>query len=109
METAPLSPTRTSSDRWQHPEKQKSLIHTAPVLSPKSSVAATAGSGLKAAISINKEQSAALESLERNYRRSLLLSQQQKNSALRWVSRQSIRLQAQAYELQRERKFIGGD
>lgn len=30
------SPTRqhTSSDRWQHPEKQKTLIHTAPVMSP---------------------------------------------------------------------------
>lgn len=34
--TAVESPTRqhASSDRWQHPEKQKTLIHTAPVMSP---------------------------------------------------------------------------
>lgn len=108
---APISLSKSSPDRWQHPEKQKSLIHTAPVLSPKSSDKATtisAGSGLKAALSINKEQTAALEALERNYKRSVFLSQQQKDSALRWVFRQSIRLHSQAAEIQRERQVIGG-
>ena len=34
MKNAPLPVTDVQENRWQHPEKQKTLIHTAPVLSP---------------------------------------------------------------------------
>jgi hypothetical protein len=59
-------------------------------------------------MSINKEQTAALDALERNYKRSIFMSQQQKDSALRWVIRQGIRLHSQVAEVQRERQVIGG-
>jgi hypothetical protein len=36
------------SDRWHHPEKQKTLIHTAPVLSPTAPKSSAAGSGVRA-------------------------------------------------------------
>ena len=32
--TIDLSTSIDASSKWQHPEKQKTLIHTAPVLSP---------------------------------------------------------------------------
>jgi hypothetical protein len=41
--TASPSRDHTDGGRWQHPEKQKTLIHTAPVLSPTSAASVTAG------------------------------------------------------------------
>ena len=85
--SAPVVSTPTKADdRWQHPEKQKSLIHTAPVLSPKSGAAAAtaSGSGAKAVMKIGRDAlSPELEALERAYARLQQSSNQQKNSALK--------------------------
>lgn len=34
MKSAPAPVIEVQENRWQHPEKQKTLIHTAPVLCP---------------------------------------------------------------------------
>jgi hypothetical protein len=46
----PNSPEGGSAEhnRWHHPEKQKTLIHTAPVLSPVAPKGSAAGSGVRA-------------------------------------------------------------
>ena len=40
----------TQENRWQHPEKQKTLIHTAPVLSPTLPAALASSSSAGSAI-----------------------------------------------------------
>lgn len=40
----------TQENRWQHPEKQKTLIHTAPVLSPTLTTALASSSSAGSAI-----------------------------------------------------------
>jgi len=83
---AVVTPTK-ADDRWQHPEKQKSLIHTAPVLSPKSSGATASGSGAKAVMKIGRDAfSPELEALEKSYARLQLSAAQQKSAALRYPS-----------------------
>lgn len=42
---APAPVTDAQENRWQHPEKQKTLIHTAPVLSPVQPAVLGAGIG----------------------------------------------------------------
>jgi len=81
------TPTK-ADDRWQHPEKQKSLIHTAPVLSPKSAATAS-GSGAKAVMKIGRGDafSPELEALEKSYARLQLSAAQQKSAALRYCIR----------------------
>jgi hypothetical protein len=90
------SPSRQAaagnSDRWQHPEKQKTLIHTAPVLSP---------TAVRDSVS-----SPDLERLERQYLAALDNLEKQKAAAIRWMSRQEIRLMAQSKETAVERKAI---
>jgi hypothetical protein len=43
--SAPAPVTDAQENRWQHPEKQKTLIHTAPVLSPLQPAVLGAGIG----------------------------------------------------------------
>lgn len=49
---------QANSGRWHHAEKQKTLIHTAPVLSPTTGVSAAAGSGVRAVRKKVKESAA---------------------------------------------------
>lgn len=90
---SPTRATAAASDRWQHPEKQKTLIHTAPVLSP----------------TINRTQepqTADLERLHRQYRAAMDNLERQKAAAVRWMGRQEIRLVAQCKESAVERRAI---
>ena len=45
VKSAPAPVTDAQENRWQHPEKQKTLIHTAPVLSPLQPAVLGAGTG----------------------------------------------------------------
>ena len=118
------SPKKAVDDenRWQSPEKQKSLIHTAPVFSPKS--ASPSGSATNAVRGFNRERSSSLtsltaslsstdsinpelEKLDRSYKKALKSAAIKKSSALRWISRQSIRLLAQCTEVHQERQLMG--
>lgn len=114
--------------RWQHPEKQKTLIHTAPVLSPSASTGTSRkekdqapnlnlnqNSGFVNKIfrrkdSGSKEQpshiTAELTRLERKYEAAAGSLHNQKAAAKRWMSRQQIRLLAQAKEVHEERQVI---
>jgi len=114
------SPSRQAaagnSDRWQHPEKQKTLIHTAPVLSPtavRDSVSSPDVSFLPLPIpSLSSSHffvphpHPQLERLERQYLAALDNLEKQKAAAIRWMSRQEIRLIAQSKETAVERKAI---
>ena len=118
------SPKKAVGDenRWQSPEKQKSLIHTAPVFSPNST--SPSGSGTKAVRGFNRERSSSLtsltasvsstdstnpelEKLDISYKKALKSAEVKKSSALRWITRQSIRLLAQCSEVHQERQLIG--
>lgn len=110
---SPTSPTLSpdSPSKWQHPEKQKTLIHTAPVLSPtrydddKSSF-----SGRKPNNKSNHREHSngnfvdnsvaamELDKLDRQYHNSYASLAKQKGNASRWMHRQKIRLIAQAEE-----------
>lgn len=46
MKSAPAPVTDAQENRWQHPEKQKTLIHTAPVLCPLQPAVLGAGTGI---------------------------------------------------------------
>eukprot|EP01039_Chlorochromonas_danica_P007243 gene7243-8012_t len=80
--------------RWHHPEKQQTLIHTAPVISPQRprSQSRLNGSALGELARIEKEYEEALTALEK-----------QKTDAKRWLLRQQIRFAAQSEELRREK------
>jgi len=115
--------------RWQHPEKQKTLIHTAPVLSPTRQPASqqqkhrsatspyeyqdeavgVGGSGgwnAKTSRELSAGAAAELDRIHREYEASLRSMQKQKGDAKRWLYRQQVRLQAQAIEVQWERSAI---
>ena len=121
------SPKKAVGDesRWQSPEKQKTLIHTAPVLSPKNN-SSPSGSGARAARGFTRKEGSSttisrtesmssmesyhnpeLDKLNNSYRKALRSAAIQKAAALKWISRQSIRLLAQCTEVHRERQFIG--
>ncbi len=112
--------------RWQHPEKQKTLIHTAPVLTPTrqqdlvTEVSMGDGGGrwnrgkkdlevmfnaltcwqwLMSCVS-------QLDRLERELQSSIESLERQKADAKRWLLRQQVRLQAQAEEVQREKLAV---
>lgn len=127
----PSSPTSHQSNvapdsggRWQHPEKQKTLIHTAPVLSPtskkeknaSSSGSGSGSSGSSSPFALSPQNSpkrgasaavaAELEKLDQSYQLSKMSLDRQKAGAVRWMSRQQIRLLAQAEEVSAERQVI---
>ena len=94
----------SSPGKWQPAEKQKSLIHTAPVLSPvRRRANSDVESGqrrkdpalMEALLRVEREHSMMLESLK-----------QQRLAATRWMTRQQVRLMAQAVEIQKERALI---
>ena len=94
--------------RWQHPEKQKTLIHTAPVHSPSSSLefgrARTASGGTSGGLS--RQRAADLERLDREHAAVCYSLQSQKGDAKRWLHRQQVRLVAQVEEVRKERTVI---
>jgi len=124
MEVPSSRDSHKSQDvRWHHPEKQRTLIHTAPVLTPSILVSKDAterekavGSAVRAVRSrvgdgpvsaVQQQLQLELDSLESEYKKSLDAMDQQKGAALRWMNRQKIRLLAQAQVVQTERRAIG--
>jgi hypothetical protein len=103
----------SSPGRWQPAEKQRSLIHTAPVLSPvhrgaNGSMGSSGGAGggssggarndpalMEQLLRLEREHGVMMESLK-----------QQRLAATRWMTRQQVRLVAQAVEMQNERRVI---
>lgn len=102
----------TSPGRWQPAEKQKSLIHTAPVLSPVRRGAnggMSGGGGGSSGSSGARNDPALMEQLlrlEREHGVMMESLKQQRLAATRWMTRQQVRLMAQAVEMQNERRLI---
>lgn len=95
---SPQQPSAAADDkRWHHPEKQQTLIHTAPVLSPQRPVAQRRPS----ASSLTE-----LARAQRDYDEALAGLHKQKADAKRWLLRQQIRFTAQSEELQREKALV---
>lgn len=61
MKSAPATVIEVQENRWQHPEKQKTLIHTAPVLCPlqTSVLGASAPASATASVPISSHSSSA--------------------------------------------------
>lgn len=99
-----------SDQRWQHPEKQKTLIHTAPVHSPNSTLNSSGdfGRGGLASRGGGRQQrnSAELDRLEKEYKQVMESLQNQKGDAKRWLHRQQVRLVAQTEQVRKERSVI---
>ncbi len=101
--------------RWQHPEKQKTLIHTAPVHSPNSpslqQISADFGRGGLASRGSggganSRAMNAELERLDKEFSGILESLQNQKGDAKRWLHRQQVRLIAQVEQVRKERLVI---
>jgi hypothetical protein len=92
----------SSPMRWQHAEKQKTLVHTAPVLSPVRKDIVSSTSKRKE----TKESKAELDRLEQQFKSAGESLESQKFSAKRWMAKQEIRLLAQAGEVGKERAVI---
>lgn len=95
--------------RWQHPEKQKTLIHTAPVLSPSKKEQVSVSNKVKKTGSKTSNDIAnqiELERIERVYSETMQSLAKQKQTAVLWMDRQSIRLHAQLNEVKDERSFL---
>lgn len=91
---------RSSESRWQHPEKQKTLIHTAPVFSPSvgSSKKMAVGSGVRAVRtkgSTSAKEQMELDRLEKQHAHMMGSLHSQKANAVRWMRHQETRLTAQ--------------
>lgn len=85
--------------RWQHPEKQKTLIHTAPVFSPTADRKIPVGSGVRAVRTkgngASSKQQAELDNLRRQHSQMMDSLLAQKGNAVRWMRHQETRLRAQ--------------
>ena len=113
--SSPSSPSRSpTSPKWHDKEKQKSLIHTAPVLAP---VRDSSSRGGRRELSSRNRGSrtnditrnagiAELMKLEREHALHIENMKRQKLAAKRWMMRQSIRLNAQANSMINERKLM---
>ena len=97
----------SGSERWHSAEKQKTLIHTAPVLSPVRARASSFGRDGKSKFS--RGDPALMEQLmrlEREYSVVMESLKRQRLSAMRWMTRQQVRFMAQAVEMHKERLQI---
>lgn len=104
--TSDESAPSPNGKKWHHPEKQKALIHTAPVFSPT-----VAGSGRNASASKRSEKgiasvAAELQRLDRDFQDAMQNLQRQKADAKKWLHRQQLRLSAQCEEVQREKAVM---
>lgn len=107
---APTSETVSDhhlAKKWHHAEKQKALIHTAPVFAPN-----VAGSGRNVSATKRTAErgiasmTAELQRLDREYQVSLQQLQRQKADAKKWLHRQQLRLSAQCEEVHREKAAV---
>jgi hypothetical protein len=107
--------------KFHHPEKQKTLIHTAPVFQPNTTLsttttatttsAITSSSGKKSKGSSsssnnNNNNNNELQRIEREYQEACTQLSKQKTEAKRWLYRQQLRLVAQCEEIRREKIMI---
>eukprot|EP00599_Poterioochromonas_sp_BG-1_P009733 CAMPEP_0173139554 /NCGR_PEP_ID=MMETSP1105-20130129/4328_1 /TAXON_ID=2985 /ORGANISM="Ochromonas sp., Strain BG-1" /LENGTH=435 /DNA_ID=CAMNT_0014052309 /DNA_START=207 /DNA_END=1514 /DNA_ORIENTATION=+ len=103
--------TTPQPNRWHNAEKQKTLIHTAPVFSPSTHQLSRPSSAMRRGSKSSKESAMAntleLDRLDREYQETLGTLLRQKADAKRWLLRQQIRLNAQCDEVKREKAFIG--
>jgi len=100
---------KVDTTRWQPAEKQKTLIHTAPVHAPDlqqrphTSAGSSGHSGLRGR---NHAVEAEVERVESNYRAAAGNLAKQKQVAKNWMKRQGVRLYSQMDEIFAERKAI---
>jgi len=90
----------SSNGRWHNAEKQKTLIHTAPVLSPNTNGMAV-GSGVRAVRKKGKESAATraeIERIDRQHKHMVNSLMAQKANAVRWMRHQETRLISQSAE-----------
>mmetsp|Transcript_11188 Transcript_11188/g.16852 ORF Transcript_11188/g.16852 Transcript_11188/m.16852 type:complete len:209 (-) Transcript_11188:92-718(-) len=92
--------------RWHSAEKQKRLIHTAPVLAPSKHSQPLNHSGDATHHTGGSRTTAELDKLEREYAASMRSLEKQKADARRWLNRQQVRLMAQAEETQKEKALV---
>jgi hypothetical protein len=93
----------TVDERFHHPEKQKSLIHTAPVISPKldngKPSRSAAGSAMRA---VRGKEDAAVQAelvkLDKQLAESMASLEAQKVHASKWMHQQNVRIVVQAEE-----------
>eukprot|EP00596_Hydrurales_sp_CCMP1899_P001011 CAMPEP_0119034486 /NCGR_PEP_ID=MMETSP1177-20130426/1473_1 /TAXON_ID=2985 /ORGANISM="Ochromonas sp, Strain CCMP1899" /LENGTH=295 /DNA_ID=CAMNT_0006991947 /DNA_START=355 /DNA_END=1239 /DNA_ORIENTATION=+ len=71
-------------NRWQHPEKQKTLIHTAPVFVPQHNSSGSTHKGSGNRKEDNAKSNKELERLDYQYSFALESLSDQKSGALRW-------------------------
>lgn len=95
-----------NSKKWHHPEKQKALIHTAPVFSPSVSGSARNSSSKKSFDKGIATVTAELQRLDREFQDAVQNLQRQKADAKKWLHRQQLRLGAQCEEVQREKAVL---
>jgi hypothetical protein len=102
---------KVDTTRWQPAEKQKTLIHTAPVHAPDlhqrphTSAGSLAGSH-SSLRGRNHALEAEVERTENNYRAAAGNLAKQKQVAKNWMKRQGVRLYSQMDEIFAERKAI---
>lgn len=116
-EGASRSPSSTNggeAEPWHAKEKQKQLIHTAPVLAPdvgaagvalsrrKKSKQQTATAAVAAAAAAN-----AMNQLDVQYMNTLRELKRQEEGAKRWLTRQEVRLRAQLEATKDEQALVG--
>ncbi|RYH16027.1 hypothetical protein EON65_30805 [archaeon] len=105
-----------SNSKWHHPEKQSTLIHTAPVIRPVTGSTARRNSGSMSAYTMTGRAAnwfssccypsiicciliAELSRLEREQEEAMKALQKQKVEAKRWLLRQQIRFTVQMDEV----------
>lgn len=93
------------ASKWHHPEKQKTLIHTAPVFAPSSTVGSRGSSATKRD-KTSASSTIELQRLDKEFQDALQQLQRQKADAKRWLHRQQLRLSAQCEEVRREKAVV---
>lgn len=124
---ASSSAEEAGQQRWHNAEKQKTLIHTAPVFAPSTQqLSRPSSSGVNRKRENNAMANALevsvpalslptsppfppflqLERLDKEYQETLSSLLRQKADAKRWLLRQQIRLNAQCEEVRKEKSFV---
>lgn len=96
--------------RWHSAEKQKTLIHTAPVFTPhlpahSASIRPASGT-IRRKDTTNAAMLADLDKVEREHQNQLQALMTQKSDAKRWLHRQQLRLLAQCEAVEAEKQHM---
>jgi len=94
----------SSGGKWKDKEKQSRLIHTAPVFTPEAGGAIRSRSPNR--LSTDKNVQKELEQLDSAFEDARARIQFQKRSALRWISRQSARMEVQIQTMEPYRQMV---